>query len=599
MPTRRAGRCSTRSKGKVGHRWYLWVFKSHSVVYFVLDPSRSAKVPRPTLAGVSAASSVVDRYGAYKQVRPATPRGGLAFCWAHQRRDLLALANDHPDLSGLGHGLGRADRAAVPAAWAAPPGPTTTPRPSRVIDSEPSCASSPCDGMANAAQPAWAMSNWRRLRARCCAACSTHWPGLTRVPGPSLAGPWTTMPSERALRPAVVARKNFYGSGSQWSGQLAATMYSLLMTLRLWELNPRTWLSAYLQACASIGSRAPAGHRPASCPGPWMPRSWRPCARATGDIATRSRQLMNTLLRARVQRQTICRRSRALIEQTPSSSARRCRAWLCELFDWRQPEWRLQDMTCRVALLRMQADGLITLPASQMPRAAPPGPLPATPATDAQPRCPQPVHELPALTLRLVDRRGRIAAVERVHRALPLPGLHAHVWQPDPLQRLRRRAAGRLLSFGASAWKLAAREQLHRLERRAAPTEPATRRQQRALPDPALDPVQRAGLQDPRHGRAAVCPRIGWPATAIGPCCWRPSSRSAPPRHLLQGRQLVNVGRTTGRGKKCTATSRPPHQGHLALPAAQELPCRAVPLGTARRDYRMFTNFDTPRDVSP
>jgi len=36
--------------------------------------------------------------------------------------------------------------------------------------------------------------------------------------------------AERAIRPAVLGRKNFYSSGSQWSGQIAATMYSVLMT---------------------------------------------------------------------------------------------------------------------------------------------------------------------------------------------------------------------------------------------------------------------------------------------------------------------------------------------------------------------------------
>ena len=63
--------------------------------------------------------------------------------------------------------------------------------------------------------------------------------------------------AERAQRTPVVGRKNFYGSGSLWSGHLAATMYSLLMTVTLWKLNPRTWLSAYLQACADAGTRAP------------------------------------------------------------------------------------------------------------------------------------------------------------------------------------------------------------------------------------------------------------------------------------------------------------------------------------------------------
>jgi transposase len=84
----------------------------------------------------------------------------------------------------------------------------------------------------------------------------TYWPGLVLF----LDHPWLDLDnnaSERALRPAVVGRKNFYGSGSQWSGQLAASMMSLLNTVRLWGLNPRLWLSAYLQACAEAGGRAP------------------------------------------------------------------------------------------------------------------------------------------------------------------------------------------------------------------------------------------------------------------------------------------------------------------------------------------------------
>ncbi len=83
-----------------------------------------------------------------------------------------------------------------------------------------------------------------------------HWAGLTVF----VDHPWVPMDNnvaERAVRTPVVGRKNFYGSGSLWSGQLAATMYSLLMTAKLWKLNARTWLSAYLQACADAGNRAP------------------------------------------------------------------------------------------------------------------------------------------------------------------------------------------------------------------------------------------------------------------------------------------------------------------------------------------------------
>jgi transposase len=85
---------------------------------------------------------------------------------------------------------------------------------------------------------------------------TAHWPGLTVfVNHPAV--PMDNNVAERDARLAVVGRKNFYGSGCEWSGQLAATMYSVLQTVKLWRLNARTWLSAYLQACADNGNRAP------------------------------------------------------------------------------------------------------------------------------------------------------------------------------------------------------------------------------------------------------------------------------------------------------------------------------------------------------
>jgi len=84
----------------------------------------------------------------------------------------------------------------------------------------------------------------------------SYWPGLIVF----IEFPWLDLDNnaaERALRPAVVGRKNYYGSGSQWSGQLAATVLSVLGSMRLWGVNPRTWLQAYLQACARAGGQPP------------------------------------------------------------------------------------------------------------------------------------------------------------------------------------------------------------------------------------------------------------------------------------------------------------------------------------------------------
>jgi transposase len=47
-----------------------------------------------------------------------------------------------------------------------------------------------------------------------------------------------------------VGRKNYYGSGALWSGRLAAMLFSLLATLKLWRINPRLWLQWDLESCA-------------------------------------------------------------------------------------------------------------------------------------------------------------------------------------------------------------------------------------------------------------------------------------------------------------------------------------------------------------
>src|SRR5437879_9480685 len=53
---------------------------------------------------------------------------------------------------------------------------------------------------------------------------------------------------------------------------------------------------------------------------------------------------------------------RALIAQLPPLNRTRLSREVCERLNWRRPDGRLKDMSCRVALLRMQTHGLITLP---------------------------------------------------------------------------------------------------------------------------------------------------------------------------------------------------------------------------------------------
>lgn len=239
-------------EGKVGHRWYLWVFQSPSVIHYVLDPSRSAAVPATELAGVQAGVISCDRYVAYRKLARQRPGIVLAFCWAHQRRDFLKLANDFPDLSGWALGwverIGELYQLHALRHAAESDGALHAARTQQLQRAVQRMASQYETALTEATLAAPALKVLKSMK--------KHWPGLTVfVEHPEV--PMDNNAAERALRPAVVCRKNFYGSGSQWSGQLAATMFSVLMTAKLWKLNARTWLSTYLQACAEQGNQAP------------------------------------------------------------------------------------------------------------------------------------------------------------------------------------------------------------------------------------------------------------------------------------------------------------------------------------------------------
>lgn len=87
-------------------------------------------------------------------------------------------------------------------------------------------------------------------------ALETHWHGLT-VFHEYPEVPMDNNPAERELRGLVVGRKNYYGSGAVWSGELAAKLYSIFRTLKIWGVNSQSWMNAYLDACAAERCAAP------------------------------------------------------------------------------------------------------------------------------------------------------------------------------------------------------------------------------------------------------------------------------------------------------------------------------------------------------
>jgi transposase len=239
--------------GKVGHRWYMWVFQSCSVVHYVVDQSRAAEVIIAELAGVDEGIISCDRYSGYKRFARLNPGVTLAFCWAHQRRDFLDLANSYPQstewalqwVDRIGN-LYHLNAVRLKLLMGSPE------RVSVQLDLEQAVQQMASDCAAGVANHETFPPAAKVLQSM-----TTHWAGLIVF----VACPWVDIDNnaaERSMRSPVVGRKNFNGSGSEESAELAATMYSLFATMKLWGLNLRTWLAAYLQACADNGNAPPA-----------------------------------------------------------------------------------------------------------------------------------------------------------------------------------------------------------------------------------------------------------------------------------------------------------------------------------------------------
>ena len=233
-------------------RQWAWVILTPDTALYILDPSRSAKVPLEHFAD-RPGILLVDRYGAYKATARQVEGLELAFCWAHVRRDFLKAAVNRPELAswsgewvrriGLLFHETRLLRDEHPAARTA--------------------VLSLLEEMRSTAQA--------ELRSRTLSPAATkvlkrlgeHWDGLTLfVDDPRI--PKGNNASERALRGLVVGRKIFYGAGALWSGTLAMILYSLFRTWEIGGLGLRTTLADYLETCARRG-QAP------SDVSPWLP----------------------------------------------------------------------------------------------------------------------------------------------------------------------------------------------------------------------------------------------------------------------------------------------------------------------------------------
>lgn len=143
----------------------------------------------------------------------------------------------------------------------------------------------------------------------------------------------------------------------------------------------------------------------------------------------------------------------------PQMNRARLSREVCERLGWRRDNGGLKDMSCRVVLNRMHADGLITLPAPRNPK----------PVTyRSYPHIEQavlPPDTVPRIDLGSLQVDPVLTKTDSLLWNAYIARHHYLGHQPMPGAQLRYfvRAAGHIvaaLGFGASAWKVKPRDQV-------------------------------------------------------------------------------------------------------------------------------------------
>ena len=255
--------------GKIGNRWWLWVSRSASVVFFQIAPGRGTDVPLEYFGKIKHGKIIVicDRYSVYKSLARQLSFVILAFCWAHVRRDFLDAAKKYPELEewalnwveqiGVLYHINnqrcKEFDSKLPLQWQSELFKNKHNELVKKMDAISDERDSFIDTYESDEPDSSLLSE---IKYKILISLKNHWEGLSVfVEHPEV--PMDNNKAERSIRNPVTGRKSFYGSGSIWSSKLAAMMFSIFQTMVFNGINCNHWLREYLTACAENKGKAP------------------------------------------------------------------------------------------------------------------------------------------------------------------------------------------------------------------------------------------------------------------------------------------------------------------------------------------------------
>jgi|TARA_B100001971_G_C18246088_1_gene574331 transposase len=237
---------------KTGHRWWLWVVITADTCAYLLDPSRSSEVPKNHLGENPEGIINADRYSAYKAMENLFDNLRIAFCWAHVRRDFIRARDGYKKLYPWGETWVKR----IDALFAQNAKRLEGLSKPELFAIEDKALRDQVDSLKAILDAELNLDDLHLQQKKTLASLRNHWDGLTIfVDCPEIA--MDNNEAERRLRNPVVGRKNYYGSGSIWSGALSAMLFTIFQTLLMNQINPQKYLLAYFAACAQNGGNPP------------------------------------------------------------------------------------------------------------------------------------------------------------------------------------------------------------------------------------------------------------------------------------------------------------------------------------------------------
>jgi transposase len=233
-------------------KWWLWVMASCDAVVYILDQSRSAAVPSNFFAG-SVGVLISDRLASYKSLSENIRK---AWCWVHQRRDFRKIFDGTPNcrewakdwLLEITELFVR--NAARYKLWS--DGRTST----QAWKDAHNAVEEQVASLKAKWEEQLKMPKLHKHQKTALNSLKRHWEGLVLFVE-DVRIPMENNRAERLLRASVILRKNSYGSGAAWAGNLTAKILSIFHTWLVNRLDPQALFLDFLDECSKTPGKPP------------------------------------------------------------------------------------------------------------------------------------------------------------------------------------------------------------------------------------------------------------------------------------------------------------------------------------------------------